>query len=262
MVAPVKSLVDRAIAHGIFSPDSRDGRKQMIIAGLLAGRGVYKMAERVIQRCVDDPLIQAVWVLTAKDRVGNPKFMMQDKIWHINSWVGEDSHNKTGLNRERIRSEIYGRLSEDRFSGVKWIWCGDDDGLPALDYFEKLAEIEYAYPVLLTGKTFNMDGSRWYDWCTFGSDHAPFCIPYESWSDPRWGKDIYCSGNQHVMNRAAFDLNVPYPDHVGEDPWYCRAFRKAGGRLMLHSELSMSLLKLHPPASHGVRDSDGKVRFP
>jgi hypothetical protein len=217
----------------------------MIIAGLLAGRGVYKMAETVIQRCVDDPLVQAVWVLTAKDRVGNPKFMMQDKIWHINDWIGEDSHNKTGLNRERMRAEIYGRLSEDCFSGVKYIWCGDDDALPAPDYFEKLEQIEYDYPVLLTGKTFNMDGRRWYDFCGWGINNQPFCIPYESWDSPQWGEDKYCSGNQHVFNRAGFDLNVPYEDVPGEDPWYCRAFRKAGGKLAFNSELSMTLQKMH-----------------
>ena len=238
----------------------------MIIAGLLAGRWIPRQTERIIQRCVDDPLIKAVFVLTPKDMFpGTCKDLLADKkVWHINSWVGQDSHNKTGINRERLRSMIRHHMDFDpvRWENVKYIWLGDDDAMPAPDYFEKLAEIEYEYPVLLTGKTFNLDGIRWYDWCTFGADHQPFCIPYETWDDPRWGRDIYCSGNQHVMNRSAFNLNVPYPDHQGEDPWYCRAFTKAGGRLMFRPELSMTLVKWHPPASHGLRDADGIVRFP
>ena len=223
----------------------------MIIAGLLAGRGVYKMAETVIQRCVDDPLVQAVWVLTAKDRVGNPKFMMRDKIWHINSWVGEDSHNKTGLNRERMRAEIYGRLSEECFAQVRYIWLGDDDALPAPDYFEKLMQIEYDYPVLVTGKTFNLDGDRWFDICSFQTDRGPFCVPYDDWENPRWAKDLYCSGNQHIFNRTGFDLNVQYPDIQGEDPHFSWAFRKAGGKLRFRPELSMTLQKMHGGANMG-----------
>ncbi len=223
----------------------------MIVAGLLAGRGIYDMAEKVVQRCLDDSLIQAVWILTPFGRVRHPNFLLHEKLHHINQWIGPDSHDKTGLNREVLRSEIYKKLQQEWGANIKWVWIGDDDALPADDYFKILSQLEFDYPVLLTGKTRNMDGSRWYDWCTFGTDHQPFCIPYETWDAPRWSHDIYCSGNQHVMNRSGFNLNVPYIDRPGEDPHYCRAFKKAGGSLLFRPELSMQLLKMHPPSGCG-----------
>jgi hypothetical protein len=223
----------------------------MIIAGLLAGTGVYGMAEHIIRRCVSDPLVEAVWVLTPEGRFKSKEFMCQDKMRHINSWVGEDSHNKTGINRERIRSEIRENLGDERFKRVKWIWIGDDDAFPAMDYFEKLDKMEYEYPVLLTGKTFNADQTRFYDICSFQVDAEPFCVPYDDWENPRWAKDLYCSGNQHVMNRSGFNLNVGYIDRPGEDPHYCWAFKKAGGKLMFRPELSMTLLKIHQHANLG-----------
>ena len=44
----------------------------MVIAGILAGTGVYSMAEYIIQRLVDDTLIQAVWVLTPNGKYRKP----------------------------------------------------------------------------------------------------------------------------------------------------------------------------------------------
>jgi hypothetical protein len=225
----------------------------MIIAGILAGTGVYQMAERVIQRYINDPLVEVVWVLTPKDRFRNRGFMMQDKIRHINSWEGEDSHSKTGINRERMRCRMYENtfLVGDAGATAEWFIIGDEDGLPAPDYFAKLDKIKYDYPVLLTGKTFNADGARWFDICSFQTDSVPFCVPYDDWENSRWLKDLYCSGNQHVMNRSGFNLDVQYKDIPGEDPWYCRSFRKAGGRLIFRPELSMWLQKVHPRANMG-----------
>jgi hypothetical protein len=134
---------------------------------------------------------------------------------------------------------------------VEWIWFGDEDALPADDYFRVLSKMHYDFPVLMTGKTLNADGRRWYDCCSFQTDGVPFCVPYEDWQNPRWAKGLYCSGNQHIMNRLGFDLNVPYPNKQGEDPYYCWAFRKAGGKLIFRPELLCTLQKLHPPANLG-----------
>lgn len=231
----------------------------MIIAGILAGTGVYQMAERVIQRYLNDPLVQAVWVLTPNERFRSHGFMAHEKIRHINEWAGEDSHEKTGINREIMRRQIYENmfLVGDAGSPADWVIIGDEDGLPAPDYFEKLDKIEYDYPVLLTGKTFNANGARWFDISSFQIDAEPFCVPYDDWENPRWAKDLYCSGNQHVMNRSGFNLNVSYIDRPGEDPHYCWDFKKAGGKLEFRPELSMWLQKVHPRANMG-----SELKFP
>ena len=218
-----------------------------IVAALLAGTGVYEMAERIIQRLVDDPLVERLYVRFPEDRHGGQDVLFGEKVFCINGWRGEDSHDKTGINREEMRSLIYSNWS----GKADWAWFGDEDAMPAHDYFQVLSELHYDEPVLLTGKTFNTDGRRWYDICSFQTDGYPFCVPYDDWDNPRWAKDLYCSGNQHVMNRAGFLLDVPYPDIPGEDPHYCWAFRKAGGRLLFEPRLSMQLLKTHPHANHG-----------
>jgi len=223
----------------------------MIFVGILAGTGIFEMAERVVGKIVSAPEVAKVWLLTPRNRYRNTAlFKTYPKIEHINSWIGPDSHDATALNRERIREAIAFYLN-NYAEPVEWIWFGDEDALPADDYFEVLSKIHYDFPVLMTGKTNNLDGRRWYDICTFGTDHHPFCVPYEDWDNPRFAQDLYCSGNQHLFNRAGFDLGVPYPNKQGEDPHMCWAFKKAGGRLIFRPELVCTLQKLHPPASHG-----------
>jgi len=223
----------------------------MIIVGILAGTGLFDMGERVVAKIAAAPEGGKVWVLTPQNRFRSPRFFAEHpKVHHINSWSGPDSHDFTALNRERLRAIISLALV-NLAEPVEWIWFGDEDALPADDYFLQLAALHSEEPVLLTGKTFNADGRRWYDICTFGTDGHPFCVPYDDWENPRWAKDLYCSGNQHLFNRAGFDLNVPYPQIKGEDPHLCWAFRKAGGRLVFRPELVCTLQKLHPPASQG-----------
>lgn len=224
----------------------------MIVVGILAGKGLYDMAERVVGKIASAPEVGRVWLLTPQNRFRNPKFFARHpKVQHINSWHGPDSHDFTALNRERIRSAIYLALINKKVDPVEWVWFGDEDALPADDYFRVLSGIHYSEPVLMTGKTLNMNGQRWYDICSFQTDGHPFCVPYEDWQNPRWAKDLYCSGNQHIMNRAGFALNVPYPNKQGEDPHYCWAFRKAGGKLVFRPELLCTLQKLHTPANMG-----------
>jgi hypothetical protein len=222
-----------------------------IIVGLLAGKGVYDMAEKVIRAVVASPLVKGVWVLTPEGRFKDALFLNGPKIAHIDHWTGEDSHNKTGVNREVMRKCMYASLHgfSQLMSGIKWIVIGDEDGLPAPHYFEELVKMEYDYPVLLTGKTFNEDGSRFYDICSFEPGAVPICVPYDDWQNPRWAHDLYASGNQHVMNRAAFDLNIPYPDIPGEDPHYCWAMRDAGCKILFRPELTMTLQKMHSRAN-------------
>jgi hypothetical protein len=223
----------------------------MILVGILAGRGIFTMAERVVGKIASAPEVGRVWVLTPQNRFQSAAFFKKyPKVEHINSWHGPDSHDYTGLNRERIRGIISVALANMR-EPVEWIWFGDDDALPANDYFALLSKIHYDFPVLMTGKTKNMNGQRWYDICSFGADHHPFCVPYEDWENPRWAQDLYCSGNQHLFNRAGFELNVPYPTIQGEDPHMCWAFRKAGGRLIFRPELVVTLQKMHGQAKLG-----------
>jgi hypothetical protein len=209
------------------------------------------MAEQVVAKIAAAPEVGKVWVLTPQNRYRTITFFAKyPKVQHINSWHGPDSHDFTGLNRERIRGIISVALANMR-EPVEWIWFGDDDALPAKDYFAVLSKIHYDFPVLMTGKTLNLDGRRWYDICSFGTDGGPFCVPYEDWDNPRWAKDLYASGNQHLFNRTGFELNVPYPPRAGEDPHMCWAFRQAGGRLVFRPELVCTLQKMHPPANHG-----------
>jgi hypothetical protein len=222
----------------------------MIVVAVLAGHGLFEMGERVVAKMASAPEVAAVWVLTPVNRFRSADFFRRyPKVRHINSWVGPDSHDGTAVNRERLRQAVALGLAE--LPPVEWIWFGDEDALPADDYFTELVKIRYEEPVLMTGRTKNLDGRRWYDLCTFGIDGHPFCVPYPDWQNPRWAKDLYCSGNQHLFNRAGFALNVPYPQVLGEDPHMCWAFRKAGGRLVFRPELICTLQKMHPPASHG-----------
>lgn len=218
-----------------------------VLVGLLAGTGVYAMAEKVIKQIVSSPHVSHLWVLTPTGRYQNYGFLHQPKITHIDRWLGEDSHDFTGRNREVIRQAI-----RDAGLQADWIWIGDEDALPADDYFDQLVQISYGEePVLMAGKTYNANGNRWYDICSFQTDGEPFCVPYDDWQNVRWAKGLYASGNQHVMNRAGFELDVPYPDRPGEDPHYCWAFRDAGGKIVFRPELSMTLQKLHPYANPG-----------
>jgi len=221
----------------------------MILVGILAGTGLFDMAERVVAKIASAPEVGRVWLLTPQNRYRDPQFFKKyPKIEHINSWYGPDSHDYTALNRERIRNAIALYLA-NKPEPVEWIWFGDEDALPADDYFEVLSRISYDFPVLMTGKTNNLDGRRWFDICSFNREHHPFCVPYENWDNPVWAHDLYCSGNQHLFNRSGFDLGVPYPNKQGEDPHMCWAFKKAGGRLMFRPELVCTLQKLHPPAN-------------
>ena len=223
----------------------------MIVVGILAGRGLFEMAEKVVAKIAAAPQVSKVWVLTPQGRYRSADFFRRyPKIQHINSWRGPDSHDGTAINREHLRSVMYLAVANLPVR-PEWIWFADEDALPADDYFAQLDRIHYSEPVLLTGKTNNLDGKRWYDLCSFQTDGHPFCVPYDDWQNPRWAKDLYCSGNQHIMNRAGFELNVPYPNIPGEDPHYCWAFRKAGGKLEFRSELLCTLQKLHPPANMG-----------
>lgn len=222
----------------------------MIFVGLLAGTGVYQMAETVIEQIISAPEVDLVWVLTPTGKYRDPAFLRHPKIRHINSWVGPDSHDGTALNRERIRQAIARTLMLTR-APVEWIWLGDEDALPAENYFSELAKISYDFPVLMTGRTNNADGSRWYDWAGFQTDGHPFLIPYDDWDNPRWAATAYCSGNQHLFNRIGFELGVAYPDLRGEDPHFCRAFVAAGGRLIFRPELVCTLQKYHLKANPG-----------
>jgi len=225
----------------------------MILVGILAGLGVYEMAERILERIVGAPEVGAVWVLTPTGKYRDYNFFRYNpKIRHINTWAGPDSHDATGINRERIRLAIASALPILPWP-VEWIWFGDEDALPAENYFSELAKIYYEFPVLMTGRTNNFDGRRWYDWAGFQMDGHPFTIPYESWDHPRWSATAYCSGNQHLLNRAGFDLGVPYRDVKGEDPHFCRDFRAAGGQLIFRPELLCTLQKYHPPANFGYQ---------
>jgi hypothetical protein len=223
----------------------------MIVVGLLAGRGIFEMAEKVIGKIAAAPQVGMVWVLTPKDRVKSSTFFLKyPKVHHINSWLGPDSHDGTAVNREHLRQVISLALANTA-EPVEWIWFGDDDALPDDDYFAKLSGMRYEEPVLLTGRTKNLDGRRWYDICSFQTDGHPFCVPYDDWENPRWAKDLYASGNQHLFNRAGFDLGIPYPQVAGEDPHMCWAFRKAGGKLIFRHELAVTLQKMHSDANLG-----------
>ena len=223
----------------------------MIVVGLLAGRGIFEMAEKVIGKIAASSYVAKVYVLTPKNRYKSADFFRKyPKVVHINAWLGPDSHDGTAVNREHLRTVISLALV-NMPEPVDWVWMGDDDALPANDYFAKLSEMRYEEPVLLTGKTNNLDGRRWYDICSFQTDGHPFCVPYDDWQNPRFAKDLYASGNQHLFNRAGFDLGVPYPQVHGEDPHMCWAFRKAGGKLIFRPELVCTLQKMHPPANHG-----------
>ena len=223
----------------------------MILVGILAGHGLFEMGEKVVGKIASSPLVSKVWVLTPKDRFQSGTFFRKyPKVYHINAWLGPDSHDGTAVNREHLRSVIAFDLANTA-EPVEWIWMGDEDALPADDYLALLDTMHYEEPVLMTGKTNNLDGRRWYDICSFQTDSHPFCVPYDDWENPRWAKDLYCSGNQHLFNRAGFDLNVPYPQISGEDPHMCWAFKKAGGRLVFRPELVCTLQKLHSDANHG-----------
>jgi hypothetical protein len=223
----------------------------MILVGILAGKGLFEMAERVVAKIASAPQVGKVWVLTPTNRFKSADFFRRyPKVVHINSWRGPDSHDGTAINREHLRTVISIALA-NLAGPVEWIWFGDEDALPADDYFAQLERISYPEPVLMTGRTKNLDGRRWYDVCSFGTDGHPFCVPYIDWQNPRFAKDLYASGNQHLFNRAGFDLNVPYPNIAGEDPHMCWAFKKAGGKLVFRHELVCTLQKMHPPASHG-----------
>jgi hypothetical protein len=223
----------------------------MILVGLLAGKGLFEMAEKVVAKIAAAPQVGRVYVLTPKNRFKSADFFRKyPKIAHINSWMGPDSHDGTAVNREHLRQVI--ALALVNMPGpVEWIWMGDEDALPADDYFAQLEKMHYEEPVLMTGRTKNMDGRRWYDIVSFQTDGHPFCVPYIDWENPRWAKDLYCSGNQHLFNRVGFDLGVPYPQIRGEDPHMCWAFKKAGGRLVFRPELVCTLQKLHPDANLG-----------
>lgn len=223
----------------------------MILVGLLAGKGLFEMAEKVVAKIAAAPQVAAVWVLTPHNRFRSADFFRRyPKVRHINSWLGPDSHDGTAVNREHLRQVI--ALAVANMPGpVEWVWMGDDDALPADDYFAQLDRMRYEEPVLLTGRTKNLDGRRWYDVCSFQTDGHPFCVPYIDWENPRYAKDLYASGNQHLFNRAGFALNVPYPQIRGEDPHMCWAFKKAGGRLVFRPELVVTLQKLHPDANLG-----------
>lgn len=222
----------------------------MIIVGLLAGMGVYPMAEGVIKKICLSPNVSKVYVLTPQGRFRDEIFFkVNPKVRHINNWEGKDSHDFTGMNREILRQTI--KADPDHMA-ANWIWIGDEDALPADDYLEKLDAMRYDYPVLLTGKTLNVNGMRWYDICSFLKNAEPFAVPYDDWKNPRWQKDLYCSGNQHLFNPAGFALCVPYPSKSGEDPHYCWAFRRAGGHLEFRPELVVYLQKLHTECNYGT----------
>jgi hypothetical protein len=224
----------------------------MIYVAILAGTGLTAMSERVVTKIVLAPQVTKVWILTPRNRYLHANFFIRSpKLVHINSWEGPDSHDATGRNRERLRCAIQLYIQNQLPPYPEWIWFGDEDALPADDFFEQLELIRYQGPVLLSGRTFNSDGKRWYDVCCFQTDGHPFCVPYESWASPRWARDLYLSGNQHIINWPGFCLNVPYPDIRGEDPHYCWAFKKAGGKLIFRPELSCTLQKFHAPANYG-----------
>jgi hypothetical protein len=225
----------------------------MIFVAMLAGKGLYKMAEKVLLKIARAPQVQGIWILAPKHKIRNEGLLKSlPGIHHINSWEGPDSHDATGINRERLRLAIQAHAENMRPGPYPdWIWFGDDDALPADNFFDELEQIRYDYPVLLTGKTFNADGQRWYDICSFQTDHHPFCVPYNDWQNGAWAKDLYASGNQHILNWTGFSLNVPYPNIRGEDPHYCWAFRAAGGKLIFRPELECKLQKPHPYANYG-----------
>lgn len=200
-----------------------------IIAGLLARRGVYELAEKVIRRVSSDPHVKGVWVVTPQGKYRDAELLNGKKIAHIDRWEGENPNAKIGFNREILRKAIYSSLHDyfahpDVMSQIEWIWMGDVDALPAEDYFEVLSGLKYSQPVVLTGKTYNPDGSR-------------------CWNN-QWYPKISVSKRQHVMNRKAFDLNIGYLDTPLETEKYCRMLRTHGAQTIFRPELSMTLQKI------------------
>lgn len=212
-----------------------------VIVGLLAGRGI---GEQVLGFYLANPHVDKIVIV---DPVGG---IQPFKLKRIPYWLGEDSHNSTGRNRENLRSYMRSYVTNE----TRYFLIGDDDGLPDPDYFDALTALRYStHPQLLTGKLRNTDGTRWYDICSFNESHDPVLVPYDQaisgTLSGKLGQDLYANGNQHILNRAAWELNIPYPDIRGEDPHYSWAIRKAGAQLKFVPELKMTLIRQHPSIS-------------
>jgi hypothetical protein len=224
-----------------------------IIVGLLARQGVYDMAASVIRQVVNDPRVKGVWVITPQGKYRDAEVLSGPKVAHIDRWEGENPSARIGFNREVLRKNIYSSLNDYGFSqlmaDIEWIWIGDADALPAADYFETLSRMKYDYPVLLTGRTLNADGSRYLDICSVDKNGQHRAIPYDDWESGQYSSQIYAASSQHVMNRLAFDLNVRYQDTPLEDANYCHMLRGFGAKIVFRPELSMQLQKLRPPIS-------------
>ena len=58
----------------------------MILVGLLAGKGLFEMAEKVVAKIAAAPQVAAVWVLTPHNRFRSADFFRRyPKVRHINS---------------------------------------------------------------------------------------------------------------------------------------------------------------------------------
>lgn len=217
----------------------------MTLVGIIAGLEIDEMTERVIDRIAANERVRHIWVATNGK---TPRWLRDlDRLTVIE--MAFPKYNDLWKARNRLLDEFEIHKKPDD----RWFHIGDNDGLPAFNYYDVLEEIPYsAEPMLVTGKLYNYDGkTRYYDICGFeyGDGPQPVCLPYDNWKDSRYNDTRYANGNQHILNRSGLELGIRYPEVSGEDPHFSWAFVKAGGTIEFNPLLTMQLAKPHGGAA-------------
>lgn len=207
-----------------------------VVVGIVAGLGLNGITIPVLWRYLRDPYVARVFVAVGPNKenewIDHPKLQLVE-------WRGEDSHSN--LARQRNRMLDYMSAEEP----AQWYMLGDNDGMPDEEYFDELLFNDYDYPAVLTGRLLNLDGARYWDVAISRPPDIPKLLPYDEWKDPKYAQGLYFNGNQHLINRAAFELNVPYRPFAAEDTWYVQDLIAAGVTPEFNYHMTMTLQRMH-----------------
>src|SRR5271165_1685937 len=126
--------------------------------GLIAGHGMNAANLPVIWRYLRDPYVCKLLIAT------NPEEVDMEVCRHpkaiIIKWDGENRHDMIA----RQNNNMLEVMREEKYCArANWYMICEDDGMPCDNYFEVLQRKIYSYPVIATGRCFNLDGSRYWD---------------------------------------------------------------------------------------------------
>jgi hypothetical protein len=224
------------------------------LIGVMAGRGITDETLQVLSRLrCEELLLHKALILSPAESAPRLAEYGYPKSFEAVPHPRINSHAEVSAGREALRQAM--RRHYEGAPGVRYAIYLDDDSILSDNYLQHLLGLpDWPTPTLATGRTYNPDGTRWYDFCAQVAPGLVAGIPYGDAPNASRYEGVYCSGAHLILNRAGFELGVPHRGGVGEDALFSRDFAAAGGSLRFIPEIHVRFTRQHQPMGRFPHD--------